>query len=483
MKKSWRLRLVFSLPALVAFAMVCSTGHALATPGSVVLVGAHTFAELDASDGFFDGLYQVSGDLTLTPGSSINCNDTGPSTASACAITISVDGIMQMMAGSAIRAENNAGSGAGGDILIEVLGDHLTLEGSAGTSPGAVLSSRKIVGTDTAGAGDILISVSGCATLASGIEVQAGASISTDGNGEAGSITLASCHRITIDGDVRSRGLTTTGRGGPITLSAQGAFKEGPTGAISSRGGGPGADLVHLEGNSIEVGGLVESTGPGQERPNGKNLCNAPTRLGKPPNSTACVELWSMGSISIDHGGANNGQINADTGFSGGTAGTGWIDILAIGGNITIAGGQAAPHAVHANQTLTNGHGGAIRVDAALRAIATSGRAIQANDVSGGGRGGNITLEAVFSPSGVDLGSASIQAEGATVGGGGQAGGHITVNAFIGSITGEAPGELNARGGAAPGNGAVFLNYCDSFDYTGASTPAATVLQICAEPS
>jgi hypothetical protein len=454
-------------------------------PGDVVLFGANTFSSLDALDGL-DGLYHVAGTLTLMPGASINCNDSGPSTASACPIRILVDGVMEMKEGSAIRAENNSSGGSGGDITIDVNGGSLILGGSAGPTPGAVISSRKVGGTDTAGAGDIGIAVNGCVTLASGIDVQAGASITADGNGEAGSISLLSCHGITVDGAVQSRGLTTTGRGGPITMTASGVISERATGSISSRGGGPGADLVHLEGNAIEVRGLVESTGPGQQHANGKNLCNGPPRFGRPllppPNSTACVEIWSVGSVgsvAIDARGGNRGEINADTGFSGGTAGTGWIDIWSLGGNIAIFGDAVSPYAVHANQGLTNGHGGVITVQAFGGKITTSGKAIQANDRTPGGKGGTILVEATFSSVGVDFGTSSIQAEGATIGGGGQAGGHITVNAFLGSITGEAPGELNARGGAAPGNGTINLNFCDSLSYTGASTPAPETLRIC----
>jgi hypothetical protein len=483
-KELSRLSLVFRLGALAAFATLCSGEVARANGTSVTLFGAHTFAELDASDGSLDGFYQVAGDLTLMPGASINCNDTGPSTASACAITISVSGNMLMNAGSAIRAENNAGSGRGGDIAINVPSGGLTLAGTDGTTPGAVISSRKNVGTDIAGAGNIFI-VTG-PVLSSfpvsvlevivpwSIDVAPGALITSDGSGEAGAISLYSFDGITIDGTVRSRGLTTTGRGGPIVLLTFGNGVVGPAGTVSSRGGGPGADLVHLEAFAIDVRGLVESTGPGHEQPKGRNLCNGP---GKPPNSTACVELWSHTTLSVDGDGDNNGEINADTGFSAGTSGTGWIDLRAAG-DIAIHGGTTAPHALHANQGLTNGHGGQISVESfAGGGVATSGNAIQANDRTPGGKGGNVKIEATFAS--VDLGDASIQAEGATLGGGGQAGGHITVNAFLGSITGEAPGELDARGGAAPGNGTILLNYCNTLDYTGATTPAPTPTQIC----
>ena len=470
-------RTFFLVVLIAALAGAGSAPARAIVPGSVVLNGTHTFDSLDALDGM-DGLYHVAGDLTLMPGASILCNDSGPSTASACPIRILVDGVMVMEEGSAIRAENNSGGGSGGNISIDVNGDSLTLHGAAGPTPGALISTRKVAGTDIAGAGDIRIAVHGCTTPASGIVVQAGASIAADANGEAGAITLLSCHRIAVDGAIQSRGLTTTGRGGPIAIAAAGALSEGSTGTISSRGGGPGADLVHLEGTSIGVGGLVESTGPGQQAPRGKNLCNYPPRAGKPLNSTACVELWSLGSVLIDSG----GEISADTGFSGGTQGSGWIDVLSLDGTVEIAGDAVSPYAVHANQGLTNGHGGAIWVQSGFGKITTSGKAIQANDTAPGGQGGSILVEATFSIVGVEFGPGSLEAEGATVGGGGQAGGHIEAHAFNGEITGALPGELNAKGGAAPGNGTVILSPCAVQKYEGFSTPELTYLPICAGP-
>lgn len=471
----------FFLIALAAALAVAGSTARASVPGDVVLSGSNPFPSLDANDGL-DGTYHVTGNLTLLPGASIHCNDTGLAPASACAMRIVVDGTMLMGEGSAIRADNNVGGGSGGDITIEVGGGKLVLGGAAGPTPGALISSRKIAGTETAGAGDIVISVTGCATIDSGIRVEAGAVITSDGNGEAGAITLLSCNRATVDGTVQARGLTTTGRGGPIVIVASGAFEEGAAGKISSLGGGPGADLVHLEGDSIVVAGLVESSGPGQQKPLGKNLCNDPLRPGKPLNSTACVELWSLGSITVEASGANSGEISADTGFSAGTQGTGWIDVLSFGGDIAILGDSVSPYALHANQGLTNGHGGVISILSTFGAITTFGRAIQANDTAAGGRGGSILLEATFSVAGVDLGQASLQAEGATNGGGGQAGGRIEARAFNGDITGSAPGELNAKGGSAPGNGTVTLSPCqppDQNHYLGASTPAVVFFPIC----
>jgi hypothetical protein len=455
----------------------------MALAGDVTLFGTNSFASLASSDG--DGnnaIYTVNGNLVLASGATILCNDpSSPSTASACPIHIVVTGSMEMQPSSAIKAENNSGGGAGGNILIEVGGSSFTLDGSVGSTPGALISSKKAGGSDAAGAGNIVITVGDttCATGAGDLDLQAGAIISADGIGEAGAITMVAGHIATVDGTVSSHGSTTSGRGGPIKIKACCDLSVGVRGVVSSRGQDPGADLVHLEGCTVEIKGLVESTGPGHQDVTGKNLCNAPDRPGKPANSSACVEIWSGTTIAIDGSGGNNGEINADTGFSGGTQGTGWIDILANEG-ISIAGAGVPPYAVHANQGLTNGHGGVIAVLALDGDVTTAGKAIQANDAAGGGKGGSVLVQS--GEQSVDFGSASIQANGATSGGGGQAGGHITGLALLGQVKGVSPGELSAKGGPAPGNGTVTLRSCTAPAYTGAVFGTQTTQTICATP-
>jgi hypothetical protein len=475
------------IPRVVAVAVLASIvflalgRQALAS--DVTLFGANTFASLASSDG--DGnntVYTVNGNLVLASGASITCNDpSSPTTASACPIHIIVTGNMEMQPGSSIKAENNTGAGSGGNIVIEVGGSSFTLDGSVGSTPGALLSSKKAGGSDTAGSGDIVITV-GDTTCAAGVgdlDVQAGAVISADGIGEAGAITIVAGHDATVDGTVTSRGTTTSGRGGPITIKACCDLLVGVKGVVSSRGQDPGADLVHLEGCAVEIKGLVESTGPGHQNATGKNLCNAPIRPDKPGNSTACVEIWSGTTIAIEGNGGNNGEVNADTGFSGGTQGTGWIDILANKA-IAISGGTVSPYAVHANQGLSNGHGGVIAVLSLDGNITTSGKAVQANDIAGGGKGGSVLVQS--GQQNVDFGAASIQANGSVSGGGGQAGGHITGLALLGQVKGVSPGELSAKGGIAPGNGTVTLKSCTPPAYTGAVFGALTTQTVCASP-
>ena len=174
--------------------------------------------------------------------------------------------------------------------------------------------------------------------------------------------------------------------------------------------------------------------------------------------------------------------------MSGGTAGTGWIDVLA-NLDIAIQGNTTTPYttpgsnnlvtpawSLHANMALQNGHGGSIAVQSRSGKVTASGRAIQANASTNnnGGKGGNVTVEAggPGSPGGdLNFGNASIQAMGDTSGGGGQAGGHITGHSFNGQVLGNAPGELNATG---PG-GTVKLFGCLGVTYGGASTPAFAI--------
>jgi hypothetical protein len=446
----------------------------MSAAGDVDLSGANTFKDLDLSDGSQDGVFHVSGNLTLESGASILCNDSGPATASACPISIVVDGEMAMLPASSILAENNVGGGSGGAISIRVHGGILLL------GSGAVISSRKNASTDKAGAGDIFIGVGSlvigggnvsCGPHFGDIQVDSGALITSDGNGEAGSIGMFAGNSMAVGGTVRAHGLTTTGRGGPITLGACAGLGTASSSVVSSRGGGPGADLVLLNGGLVEIQGLVESTGPGQQAPAGKNLCNP----AGPVNSTACVQVLSGDSILV----LPSAEINADTGFSGGTQGTGWIDFRSPG-DIHIYGDDNRPFSLHANQGLTNGHGGLIQVRSAGGGnVSLAGKAIQANSVAGGGKGGTVFVEATFGS--VDLGTSSVQAVGAIFGGGGQAGGNITVNAFLGDIDGTLPGEVNAAGGGVAGTpGSVSLNFCNSMNYTGLTFPAAQTAQICA---
>jgi hypothetical protein len=469
-----------SLQTLVALAagVILLLSGPLTASALTTVTGTHTFDFWDVldvppnpSEPPGDGVFHVTGDLLVD--GIITCNDT--STVDACPIKIEVTGNMIMKAGAKILAENNAGGGNGGDITITV-GGNLILCGTPGTadplcggagSPGALISSSKTSGAgDTGQAGVITINVVGDSVVQ-----EPGSVIKANGTGPAGEIKITGGKEIDINGSVLSQGgPSTLGLGGPISIIAKCTLDITDGGIVSSRGRDPGADLVHLEaGCNVTVFGLVESTGPGHKIPPlATNKCHP---AGKPANSTACVEVWAGQDIVIDSTGTTHkGELNADTGQSGGTNGFGWIDVFARH-DISIIDGAGNDHvggtihALHANQYLGNGHGGLVEVRAEKGKVSTSGNAIQANDTAAGGQGGKVDVEAggLNSPVGagdVAFDSASIQAKGATSGGGSQKGGTIFAQSFHGQVTGTAsPGsELNAGGGGPLGT--VTLTAC-----------------------
>jgi hypothetical protein len=245
---------------------------------------------------------------------------------------------------------------------------------------------------------------------------------------------------------------------------------------------------VHLQGCVVNIFGLVASIGPAHEGFAG-NLCNSPNRPGKPLNSGACVEIWSGTTLTIDSTGTHKGEVNADTGQSGGSEGSSWIDILANGA-ITIRGNATAPpagnnsttpaFAVHANQTVGSGHGGTITVISKDSSVSTFGRALQANASTdpnkSGGQGGHIV---VLAHDGVAFGGATpafIEAAGDILGGDAK-GGTITAQSFNADVTGPAGSQLKVDGPAAPpaSVGSVTLTGCgnQALTYLGQVLPAA----------
>ena len=295
------------------------------------------------------------------------------------------------------------------------------------------------------------------------IDVQTGALIRSNGC-SGGAIVIESMAGANIDGTVESvGGRTGTGAtqgpgGGTITIKAACQLTVSDTGLISSRGRDPGADLVHLEACTVTVYGKVESTGPGHSVPNSPaNHCADANRPGKLGNSTACVEIWGD-RITIDSTGTHKGEVNADIGQAGGTTGSSWIDIYArtnvtitdgTGNNYNIpnvpAGSSAGfdtTFAVHANKHIGNGFAGIITIKSIEGDLTASGDVAQADNTSGGAKGGTVTVEATNN---INLNSGTIFARGdfAQIGGYGF-GGKINVRSFHGSLA-WANGVVDAR--------------------------------------
>jgi hypothetical protein len=310
----------------------------------------------------------------------------------------------------------------------------------------------------------------------------AGAIIRSNGC-SGGAIVLTAAGNANIDGLVESVGTRSgTGAvqgpgGGTITIEAGCDLTISDTGVVSSRGGDPGADLIHLEACTVEIYGLVESTGKGHAVPNNPaNHCNADVSahpIGtRSKGFTGCVEVWGN-TITIDATGDHNGEVNADIGGPGGNNGRGWIDLFARK-SIKIIGNPdvAHPFAVHSNGGLgqNTDDGGLITVKSTEADITASGMALQADATSAGSYGGNILVQAHVN---VNLNTASTYARGDfnETGGYGK-GGTVNARAFTGGLTWQAGvGDVRPTG----------------TDNVGTTLPAAsrgvTTLQDCADPA
>ncbi|MGE5827383.1 MAG: right-handed parallel beta-helix repeat-containing protein [Micromonosporaceae bacterium] len=438
--------------------------------------------------------------LHMLAAGSLRCDDANVQAQPAASITISVtDADIEMDSGSEITAENTAAAGGvnGGNISITVTNGDFIMHGTGngldplGTNGCANVAGACISSSDVAAgggkAGNVTITVGnfpnvppvGAFTMEPGSAV-----LANSPGGSGGEVVITAGLQMDVDGLVRSfGGIGGTGSGqpnggGPITLKSGCALDITPDGVVSSEGEDPGADLVHLEGCTVTVNGLVQSIARGNGGhvvPAGGNRCNADP-VNHPPDGqdfTACVEIWAN-EITINSIAPNKGEVSAN----GVTNNKAWIDLYAEN-SITINNDGVGPYSVHANSGgTTDDFGGLITAKVRSGPFTSSGLAIQANSTASGGDGGHVTIEASAN---VALGDSSIQARGATVGGA-PAGGTISARSFNGFVMGNAPGELIATGGLGAGNGSITLQGCgnggpnDGVNYTGTTNPAAVIL-------
>jgi hypothetical protein len=478
------IALILSSPR-VALADACTDPFPTGLSGTVVGAECQVNSSVVAQ-GTYNLVFPVSYTLRLC-GFPSSCVAAGigtitvPPLAGGNTLTLLIGGNLFMDIGSAIVGDVNKADAVGATINIFVRGS-VFLSGD-GTN-GAKITSNLTAGSCSGGrSGNITINADAGIFTQAGSVISAGdlaASAAKGGGFKAacpgGAITMNAC-QIDVDGKVLSQSaLTGTGAvqrpgGGQITIIAACELFESLTGIISSRGLDPGADLVHLQGGClVEILGLVESTGPGHAVPNSpKNHCDDAFRPDKPPNSTACVEVWSGGPLIINSIPPANGEINVDTAQQGGHQ-LAWADVFARD-FILILGDSAGPYAIHGNEFVSNSIGAFITVKSQLGSVTTSGLAIQANGAWGpanGGHGGRVDVEAYqdvnFST------NTSVQAKGDVLGGGPQGGGTILAHSWMLDVTGAASANLDASGG--PPLGSVQLHACNAVTYAGSSTPA-----------
>ena len=293
--------------------------------------------------------------------------------------TFSVAGSLTIGSGGSIFVKGRRG---GSDITLNIGGDFLM-------SPSALITSGKVSGPEASGvSGDITILAAGDVTISAGAEIRA------DGGARAGQIEIRG-RFIDVDGLVSTTATTPVGRGGPISIIASRDLTVLDLGVLRSE-----SNRVHLEGCSVSVNGLVQSTGSGHSNLAGENLCNAPERPGHADNSTSCVEVWAALTITIDSTSAHNGEIDVDTAVSGLAQTPGWVELFS-GSDIVILGDTSGTFAVHANQpNITDGSGGQILLqtsrsgDTLHHDVHMSGLALQADAIGAGGDGGHVIVNA-----------------------------------------------------------------------------------------
>ena len=446
---------------------------ALPAAADVTISGTVNFTSLDGSaqddDHAVNGVFTVNGNLTLQ--GAVNCNDSGPASASACSMKFVVSGDVTMLPGSAIFAENRSGPGNGGNIIIQA-GGSLTLQGPSGILNGAKISSaRTSSGGTNDHAGDITISAGGATNLQSGSHISAAAN-----NGSAGAITVNGAGVITVAGIVSAGGSDTVSNatkysgdifggsptaGGTIRIISsthtQPALVVTGDAVIASEGGSP-TGSVTLEGCDVRILGLVASiSGDGS---GARVVIRSGTTIlvdGRDVNRPSAT-LGRFGVIRADASGKADGGMRAD---------------LFAANDISVFGPEQALSSifsVNANPAGSNNKdvAGTIRVTSTAGAVTATGNAFSANaDSAHKGAGGSIT---VSSRNNASLNTASAKA------GGQDAGGHIQVRSYSGSLTwqsgvGDVRPVGSAAGVAVAQQGTIALTYCTTISTSGTSFP------------
>src|SRR2546422_623938 len=132
----WRLILAIVTFAATVFLLSGKQTHAVT---NVTITVPTLFATLDASDGSTDGVYNVSGDLTIANGGAITCDEPGGGEGIACKITINVGGNMEIQAGGSVHADTATTDGGAAPIIITT-GGNFTARAAGGGAPAAFIS-------------------------------------------------------------------------------------------------------------------------------------------------------------------------------------------------------------------------------------------------------------------------------------------------------------------------------------------------------
>jgi VCBS repeat-containing protein len=442
-----------------------------ASADDVTLTGTISFNSLDGSaedhDGAVNGVFTVNdGDLVVE--GTVQCNDDPPlsGNAGACAIAINVSGDLTVEAGGAIFAENRLGGGAGGDITLTV-GRELILHGPSGALPGAVVSSSRLTGKDTAG--DITVAVQGNVHLEAGSTVAA-----STPNGAAGTIGITAGGTVLLEGLVASGpsrqvlGTKLTGKilnggeskqtGGAILVEATGILVEGG-GIIVSQGESSGSQVVQFDACDIQIRGLVASV----------LKQNGPSQVVLRSGEGLVIDGRDLGTSGPSLG--RFGRVRAD-GTEGGSAGY-MVDLFANDDIEVLGPVSSSLFAVSSSPgPIAQRSGGAITAISLAGGLTASGNAFEAGKSTTGNQGGIIDLKAKEDAT---LDGATLRAMGDHLTtASSRKGGSISVRSYQGSVSwtfGVGDVRPTGSGVSASRRGSITLTACTGIDTTGTQFP------------
>jgi VCBS repeat-containing protein len=459
--------------------LVLLTVLTLAVPAfadNVTVSGTVNFSSLDGSsldhDGAANGVFTVDdGDLTIL--GTVNCNDDGASSNSACNMSFAVSGNLLLQSGSAVYAENRNGGGTGGNITFTV-GGNVVVAGPSGAQAGAIVSSGN-TNSSNVNAGAIAFNVDGTALFNAGSVISAAAK-----GGKAGAITvdaggqidvrglIASGPSSTVSTSTRYTGVVLSGgsspaTGGDITIRSsshtEAAITVSSDAIIVSQGGKGGSRTIVLEGCGININGLVATVS--NEGANAKVIVRSGTAITLDARDLATSGGTRRGMVRADALLQDAGSYSAN--FYGREA----ISILGPA--------SGSLYAVTSNGgTTSKDAAGTINVISTGGTANASGNAFEATGVNPGDQGGQLNISAKGN---VNLNTAKAILAGDFASGQNlAAGGNIAVRSHSGSVTWQnGTGDVRPVGSSATvpvsQQGTIVLTYCTTVSTTGSTFP------------
>ncbi|HYK00575.1 MAG TPA: Ig-like domain-containing protein [Thermoanaerobaculia bacterium] len=467
------------VPVRQRFLLLFLTIFALTIPAmadDVTISGNVNFSSLDGSsldhDGAVNGVFTVDdGNLTIL--GTVNCNDDGVSSNSACNMSFAVSGNLLLQSGSAVYAENRNGGGTGGNITFNV-GGNVVVAGPSGAQAGAIVSSGNTVSSNV-NAGAITFNADGTALFSAGSVISAAAK-----GGKAGAITVDAGGQIDVRGLIASgpsstvstatrydgvvlSGGSSPATGGDITIRSSShtepAITVSSDAIIVSQGGKGGSRVVVLEGCGININGLVATVS--QEGANARVIVRSGTGITLDARDLATAGGTRRGMVRADALLQDAGSYSAN--FYGREA----ISILGPA--------SGSLYAVTSNGgTTSKDAAGTITVISTGGTASASGNAFEATGVNPGDQGGHLDIAAKGD---VNLNTAKAILAGDFASGQNlAAGGNIAVRSYSGSISWQnGTGDVRPVGSAATvpvaQQGTITLTYCTTISTTGSSFP------------